>query len=385
MVWPAVTARIGLAVGLYLAAFTILASVTFLAGTGLWDDFDLPLWQFWSYAFTYPDEPVVRSWLITSSIPAAVIPLAIGGAIAYQQRYNPSWKRPGRMAAMAATAPSRLLFSPKYPRPVARGASDNLGHSDWRDPASTRQLFPPVGHPVWGGIAVAEAYRVDLDPALAGVPFDPNDSETWGQGGKRPLLLDDATKGSGHSTIFGGSGTGKTASAVVTALTWTGSSVILDPSTEMGPMLSRALRRQKKKVVHIGVPDPGSPLRNSGMNVLSFIDITRPDSELHVRSVVSWIYDEAAANAAGKAARAEDPFFANMGRALVTCLLAHLLWSDSDEVEISLATLAAAFVPEREMVDLLRGIHANSPSPLARRIASSLMQCSAEETWAGVY
>jgi type IV secretion system protein VirD4 len=171
---------------------------------------------------------------------------------------------------------------------------------------------------------------------------------------------------------------------VSTVLTWIGSSVILDPSIELGPMLDGALRRQRKQVVHIGIPGEDDTKPDvTGFNVLDWIDSTHPEAELHVRSVVSWIYDEAAA--AG-AARGEDPFFAPMGRALVTCLLAHLVWSDPEAVDISLATLAAGIaVPEDDMLSLLAGIRASSRSRMARRIAGTLMKCKAEETFSGVY
>ena len=104
-------------------------------------------------------------------------------------------------------------------------------------------------------------------------------------------------------------------------------------------MLDGALRRQRKQVVHIGIPSEDETLPPAtGFNVLGWIDITHPEAELHVRSVVSWIYDEAAAAGSG---RAEDPFFAPMGRSLVTCLFAHLVWSDLQAGDISLATFAA--------------------------------------------
>jgi hypothetical protein len=93
--------------------------------------------------------------------------------------------------------------------------------------------------------------------------------------------------------------------------------------------------------------------------------------------VVSWICDDAAAAGSG---RGEDPFFAPMGRALVRCLLAHLVWSDPEAVEISLATLAAGIaVPEDDMLSLLAGIRASSHSRMARRAAATLMKCKAEE------
>ena len=270
-------------------------------------------------------------------------------------------------------------------RAIERGATDNHGHSQWRSLANAKKLFPGP-HPIHGGIVVGEAYRVDHDQTVAGIPFGPADKSSWGMGGKAPLLIDPCTHGSGHSLVFAGPGGFKTTAAVSTVLTWTGSSVILDPSTELGPMLDAALRRQRKRVVHIGIPNDESGKPDvTGFNVLAWIDITHPEAELHVRSVVSWIYDESAA-AQATPGRAEDPFFAPMGRSLVTCLLAHLVWSDPEAIDISLATFAAAIaVSEEEILHLLAHIRTASRSPMARRLAATLMKCKAEETFSGVF
>ena len=270
-------------------------------------------------------------------------------------------------------------------RAIERGATDNHGHSQWRSLANAKKLFPGP-HPIHGGIVVGEAYRVDHDQTVAGIPFGPADKRSWGMGGKAPLLIDPCTHGSGHSLVFAGPGGFKTTAAVSTVLTWTGSSVILDPSTELGPMLDAALRRQRKRVVHIGIPNDESGKPDvTGFNVLAWIDITHPEAELHVRSVVSWIYDESAA-AQATPGRAEDPFFAPMGRSLVTCLLAHLVWSDPEAIDISLATFAAAIaVSEEEILHLLAHIRIASRSPMARRLAATLMKCKAEETFSGVF
>ena len=270
-------------------------------------------------------------------------------------------------------------------RAIERGATDNHGHSQWRSLGDAKKLFPGPD-PVHGGIVVGEAYRVDHDQTVAGIPFGPADKRSWGIGGKAPLLIDPCTHGSGHSLVFAGPGGFKTTAAVSTVLTWTGSSVILDPSTELGPMLDAALRRQRKRVVHIGIPndESGKP-PVTGFNVLAWIDITHPEAELHVRSVVSWIYDKSAA-AQATPGRAEDPFFAPMGRSLVTCLLAHLVWSDPEAIDISLATFAAAIaVSEEEILHLLAHIRTASRSPMARRLAATLMKCKAEETFSGVF
>ena len=270
--------------------------------------------------------------------------------------------------------------------PVERGVTDNHGHSQWRSISDAKRLFPGP-HPVHGGIVVGEAYRVDHHQSVAGIPFNPADPSSWGMGGKAPLLIDPCTQGSGHSLIFAGPGGFKTTAAVSTALTWSGSNVILDPSTELGPMLDAALRRQRKHVVHIGIPseDCGKP-DVTGFNVLGWIDITHPEAELHVRSVVSWIYDEAVTARTAGPGRGEDPFFAPMGRALVTCLLAHLVWCDPQTIDISLASFAAAIaVSEEEILHLLGNIRTSSRSPMARRLAATLMKCKAEETFSGVF
>jgi type IV secretion system protein VirD4 len=125
--------------------------------------------------------------------------------------------------------------------------------------------------------------------------------------------------------------------------------VVLDPSTELGPMLDGALKRQRKQVFHIGIPDESKAIRPTGFNVLSWIDTSHPEAELHVRSVVAWIYDEAAALNAG---RPEDPFFAPMGKMLVTACMAHFLWSNLDPSDITLEGFIQVFnVGEKDMLD----------------------------------
>ncbi len=214
-----------------------------------------------------------------------------------------------------------------------------------------------------------------------GKRFLPYDRTTWGRGGTAPLLIDPCTEGSGHSLIFAGSGAFKSVSAVATILHWTGSSVILDPSTELGPMLHNALEEQGKRVVHIGIPDDKSPLA-CGVNVLGWIVITHPLAEVRTRTVAGWIYDEETTSHTGGR---ENPVFSQLGRELVTCLLAHVVY-DAEPRDRTLATFAAGMaIPEDDMLVVLAGIRATSKSQMARRIAGSLARCKAEETWAGVF
>ena len=76
-------------------------------------------------------------------------------------------------------------------RAIERGATDNHGHSQWRSLANAKKLFPGP-HPIHGGIVVGEAYRVDHDQTVAGIPFGPADKSSWGMGGKAPLLIENA-------------------------------------------------------------------------------------------------------------------------------------------------------------------------------------------------
>jgi type IV secretion system protein VirD4 len=259
------------------------------------------------------------------------------------------------------------------------GVTDNHGHARWLSIQEAQRVFPGPA-PGYGGVVVGEAYRVDQD-RVAGIRFLPRDRHTWGRGGTAPLLIDPCTEGSGHSLIFAGTGSFKSVSAVSTILHWTGSSVILDPSTELGPMLHAALLAQDKKVVHIGIRGAQSPMA-VGMNVLGWVDITHPEAEVHVRTVAGWLYDEDAASQFGSR---EDPFFTPMGRELVTCLLAHVLY-DAEAQDRTMATFAAGIsIPETDMLTILEGIKATSKSHMAKRIAGALMKCKAEETFSGVY
>ncbi len=117
---------------------------------------------------------------------------------------------------------------------ATRAASDNHGHADWASLEQARRRFPGP-HPLYGGIVVGEAYRVDEDPVARAAPFDPDIRSTWGRGGTTPLLIDPCRTGPTHALIFAGSGAFKTTGiAVPTLLTWTGSCVVLDPSREVG-------------------------------------------------------------------------------------------------------------------------------------------------------
>jgi type IV secretion system protein VirD4 len=181
--------------------------------------------------------------------------------------------------------------------------------------------------------------------------------------------------------VFAGTGSGKSATAKTQILHWKGSSVVFDPSIELGPALDGALRRQRKKVFHIGIPDPSLPIQMTGLNVLAWLDTSHPEIDAHLRSTVVRIYDEDRAATVHN----EDEFFATMGRNLVTCILADLVYSDPNRVEISLATFAKGMSsPEDDMLDLIKEIYHTSRSAMARHYAGSLMGSRAKETFSSI-
>jgi type IV secretion system protein VirD4 len=248
------------------------------------------------------------------------------------------------------------------PQPM-RGATDNHGHADWLSIAKAREVFPGPSA-VFGGIVVGEAYRVDQE-RVAAVAFDPANKATWGQGGKARL-------------VFAGAGSFKSTSAASTLLTWTGSAVVLDPSGELGPMLAGAREDMDHTVHQLGLGGA------AGFNVLDWINIESPLAATNVLSVVGWVCGDGPTGGGGNDKGSE--FFEARGRAMVTCLLSHMLWDPSIPKELkTLRTLRAGVAtPEKEMRELLQGIHKDSCSPLARDYAGTLMGL-VDETFSGVY
>lgn len=266
---------------------------------------------------------------------------------------------------------------------LIRAASDNYGHADWLDMKAAQALFPGPD-PAFGGIVVGEAYRVDQDRGVRDLrerlmAFDPSNRRTWGRGGTAPLLIDPCRTGSTHGLVLAGSGGFKTTSVgVPTLLIWTASAVVLDPSREVGPMVS-AYREQAlgHRVVTL---DPTSPA-SGGFNVLDWIDPAAPDAESNVEAVATWLAGESARGVREGGAE----FFRDMGKSLIACILADVLWEERGEAERTLRRVRKILVtPEEAMRERLSHIHATSSSALARDLAGTLMGLVAE-TFSGVY
>ncbi|MFQ8433309.1 type IV secretory system conjugative DNA transfer family protein [Amaricoccus sp. W119] len=291
--------------------------------------------------------------------------------------------------------------------PLRRARSDNHGHADWLSMKDARRLFPGPD-PRHGGIVVGEAYRVDLDRhgsswhGSSRRPFDPADPATWGAGGTAPLLIDPCRSGSTHALVLAGSGGFKTTSVgIPTMLAWTGSAVVLDPAREIGPMVGayRAASLGHRVVTLDPAAGAGSSARTGasvdpsandraddpagGFNALDWIDVAGPLAETNVEAVATWLAGEPARGAGGSGG---GEFFRDMGRGLIACLLADLMWDPAlPRREKTLRRLRQALViPEAEMRTRLGEIHGASASPMARDLAGTLMGL-VDETFSGVY
>lgn len=353
-------AKIILAIALLGGAWTLIASLAFLVGTGLIGQFAHPFYQWWTYFFLDRDNVVVALWLEISAGVATAIILVFAIALVF-----------GRRRRVGPSLRPRLFGGQAEP---IRGVTDNHGHAAWKDMRDVRKLFPgPTKE--YGGLVVGEAYRVDQD-RVAKVPFDPEDTRTWGQGGKAALLIDPCRLGPTHSLVCAGSGAFKSQSAVMNLLYWTGSAVVLDPAGELGNMTA-AERRRMGHTVHV------LSLRDTvGFNVLDWIDMRHPEATTNIKSVTQWICGDGAVDSRDDS----SDFFKSRGRALVSVLLAHMLSDPTTPDDLkSVATMRSAIsLASGETRKILKGIHASSPSRYARDQAGPLMDL-VDETWSGVH
>src|SRR4051794_11848220 len=263
---------------------------------------------------------------------------------------------------------------------IERATTDNFGHADWMEMGEARQLFSGSRSPI-GGIVIGEAYRVDRD-RVARVPFDPRARETWGQGGAAPLLTYDFSFGATHGLAFAGSGGFKTVSVCVGALlSYRGPTVVLDPSTELAPMLLKARISMGHRVIAI---DPAKPA-DTGFNILDWLDPASATADADVRSVVDWICGERRP-ATAKDVSGAGRFFEGRGKAMVESLLSDLVFDTRVPAdERTLKRLAARLaLPEKDMRVELDRIHKSSASSRARHLAGQLKQL-VKETFSGVY
>lgn len=150
------------------------------------------------------------------------------------------------------------------------------------------------------GIVIGENDRPDEDYS-AGPTFVPSDKSTWGQGGLNKKLCFNGQFGPTHGLVFAGPGGFKTTAVVVpTALNWSGSLVVLDPSKEVAPMVSDA-RDAQDRIIHTLNPDRPE----LGFNVVDWI-ATSNNPEESVAATASWLMTEIPSVSTGS-----DDFFRN--------------------------------------------------------------------------
>ena len=257
-----------------------------------------------------------------------------------------------------------------------RAASKAHGDADWLSMEDAHDIFPGE-HEDWAGIPVGEAYRPDKDTTKR--PFVEDDPATWGQGGKAPLLLTPLTTGAISGIIIAGSGSMKTVSFTVPAmLTWRGSAVVLDPSTQVGDMVAGTRRAMGQQVAFV---DPSRP--GYGFNVLGCIDLADPLATVHLAEFIDWCGPP---QESGKGGDKNHQFFVEAAKELCVCILADMLWDESiPRHERTVKEWRRRIVtPEQEMKKLLEAIYARSASQYARDLAATMMR-TFHETFSSIY
>ncbi|AXA43669.1 conjugal transfer protein TraG (plasmid) [Rhizobium leguminosarum] len=221
------------------------------------------------------------------------------------------------------------------------------GEADWMKLTEAAKLFPDAG-----GIVIGERYRVDQDNVGARA-FRADSAETWGAGGKSPLLCFDGSFGSSHGIVFAGSGGFKTTSVTIpTALKWGGTLIVLDPRK----------------------PD-------IGFNVLDWVGRFGGTKEEDIASVASWIMSDS-----GGARGVRDDFFRASALQLLTALIADVCLSGhTDEKDQTLRQVRMNLSePEPTLRKRLQDIYDNSGSDFVKENVAAFVNMT-PETFSGVY
>lgn len=263
-------------------------------------------------------------------------------------------------AAFARAEPKRI-----------QGKRSLHGEADWMKLREAAKLFPEAG-----GIVIGERYRVDKDN-VAGRAFRADSPETWGAGGKSPLLCFDGSFGSSHGIVFAGSGGFKTTSVTIpTALKWNGTLIALDPSNEVAPMVFAHRKRPGRDVF---ILDPKVPV--IGFNALDWIGKFGGTKEEDIASVASWIMSDS-----GGAHGARDDFFRASALQLLTAMIADVCLSGhTKKRKRTLRQVRKNLsVPEQTLREQLQLIYRQSGSNFVKENVAAFVNMT-PETFSGVY
>lgn len=272
--------------------------------------------------------------------------------------------------ALRVALKGNAAFATSEPKRI-RGRRALHGDADWMSMQEAARLFPESG-----GIVIGERMRVDKD-SISAIAFRAADTETWGQGGKMPLLAFDASFGSSHGIVFAGSGGFKTTSVTIpTALKWGGALVVLDPSNEVAPMVIDHRRAAGRTVLTL---DPKSP--GTGFNALDWIGRFGGAKEEDIAAVASWIMSDS-----GGPRGVRDDFFRASALQLLTALIADVCLSGhTDNKDQTLRQVRANLSePEPKLRGRLQAIYDNSQSAFVRENVAAFVNMT-PETFSGVY
>lgn len=272
--------------------------------------------------------------------------------------------------ALRVAMKGNAAFTKPAPR-RARGKRAIHGESEWMSMTGAAKLFPEAG-----GIVIGERYRVDRD-SITGIAFRADAPETWGAGGKAPLLCFDATFGSTHGVVFAGSGGFKTTSVTVpTALKWGGGLVVLDPSSEVAPMVIEHRRKAGRNVI---VLNPGNP--ETGFNALDWIGRFGSSKEEDIVAVATWVMTDNP-----RQAPARDDFFRASAMQLLIALIADVCLSGNTQVRDQTLRRVRANLsePEPKLRERLSRIYDQSDSDFVKENVAPFIAMT-PETFSGVY
>ncbi|WP_019220051.1 Ti-type conjugative transfer system protein TraG [Bartonella florencae] len=267
-----------------------------------------------------------------------------------------------------------MITSPRQNK-VKRAKKGIFGDASWMNLNDAAKIFPANGQ-----IVVGERYRVDQD-SVHNIPFAPGNKTTWGKGGKAPLLSFNLDFGSTHMIFFAGSGGYKTTSTVVpTCLTYPGSIVCLDPSTEVAPMVRFARKKMGNR--NVIVLDPNSILTKN----FNVIDWLLDDSVSYTKREANIVAFSKLLLSEKKSENSSAEYFSTQAHNLLTALLAHVIFSDEyEDSERNLKTLRTILSQsETAVVNQLRMIQETTPSPFIREMVGIFTEM-AEQTFSGVY
>ena len=299
-----------------------------------WALFKFPYFQ-WVTAFQYWGKSWwVMTWILVSAVPSAVLSFAVAGWIVRRGFVRPQLPR---------------MPWETGPRKVREATTANHGTARFMTPAEARRAFP--GGYEYGGLAVAALTRL-------GKP-----------------LIDNRSRGSGHSMDISGSDAGKTRKAILDMFLWLGSAVVLDPKCRIGPMVRTSLEDDGFRVILL---DPND--ETVGFNAIDWIDIENDRlAEQHVRTVVSWVFGDEPKDLSGNSA-----FFLKTAKSLCECLLSHALWEPGWDA--SLWDMRDGIENSgTDLMKVLTHIHHKSHSQRAKKMAGTFLVGKALETFENIH